>query len=65
MENRHIETAIFIGADGSMGLRQGKTYQVVLNFVKNRIYATLSEASISIPYDTMSALVKNWEFRKD
>lgn len=56
-------TAIFIGANGSMGFRTGEEYKLWF-FEKNCRYyiSRRSMNAVAIPYDTMKAVKKNWVF---
>lgn len=54
----------FIGADGSLGLKHGQTYDIKLNTFGKYVIATIKTGWISdtiCPYSSMQALAKNWE----
>ena len=53
--------AVFIGQDGSMGYRNGQSYDLMIMIRDRRIWVSSQYASIC-PYDTMRALLKNWKF---
>jgi len=53
-----VEQAMFVGKDGSMGLEKGNRYDVEVKILFGRIFVS------DIPYETMSAVQKNWDFRK-
>lgn len=54
----------FIGADGSMGLRYGKTYKVAFKNTDQYIVLTIKKeplgSTIVCPYGSPQALAKNW-----
>lgn len=53
----------FIGADGSMGLRNGEVYQVSFKSTENYIILTIKIGmfdSVMCPYSSPQALAKNW-----
>ena len=51
--------ARFIGADGSLGFRNGSEYVIKIYF-GNKIYVSCKD-HLTCPYDTENALLKNWE----
>lgn len=61
------EKARFIGKDGSCGLSHGKVYLVMVSRltcgsdIELRLCDNMSRG-MNIPYSTMRALVKNWDF---
>lgn len=56
----------FIGADGSMNLRNGKVYDVELRSTDCRIVAIIKTGSamrwseVVCPYESPQAFAKNW-----
>ena len=58
--------AIFIGKDGSCNLKHGQNYRIEIVENKSvsrfrfRFYVFIH--GIGIPYDTMAAIKKNWQF---
>lgn len=56
--------ARFIGKDGSCGLRKMKIYRIEI--VENKPTAQFRfrvfVGNLGIPYDTMNAIKKNWQF---
>lgn len=54
-------SAIFIGKDGSMGFSKGTKYMLDIETRNNYIWATCRGIA-SVPYGSMTALVKNWQF---
>ena len=55
-------TAVFIGKDGSMGFKNGQEYKLWFFEKNNKHYISRrSENATAIPYDTMTALKKNWK----
>lgn len=54
----------FIGADGSLGLRHGKIYDLTLKTAVGYIIAIIKTGWISdtvCPYGSMKAFAANWE----
>ena len=54
----------FIGEDGSLGLRHGKTYYVALKTLGGFVIATIKTGWISdtvCPYSSLKAFAANWE----
>ena len=54
----------FIGTDGSLGLKHGKTYNVTLKTFDKYVVAIIKinfMDSVICPYGSMQALAKNWE----
>lgn len=59
--NDKLETkAVFVGADGSMGFRNGETYRITISIQGRRIWVECGMKEC--PYATMKALLKNWQF---
>ncbi len=59
------ESAVFIGADGSCGFRHGKRYDIRVLIHNKKIYVGKRGRYVAfVPYDTMPALLKNWDFRR-
>ena len=56
------ESAIFIGQNGSMGFLFGVRYTLDIEIVNHRIWVHCGMKSC--PYAILSALQKNWDFRK-
>lgn len=66
------EKAKFIGANGSRNLVNGRVYTVevlsIPNSVKwipdrdSKIHVFVEGSNWGIPYDTIHALIKNWDF---
>ena len=62
-DNRKYRIAMFIGKDGSCGLKNGRTYCIEIwerksyGWPNYRVYVN----GIGIPYDTMNAIKKNWK----
>ena len=55
-------TAKFIGKDGSMGFRNGKTYDLWMMKKQNFIYISRRNMNATaIPYETLRVVEKNWE----
>lgn len=53
--------AVFIGEDGSMGFHTGQEYRMWLFYRYGYFYMSRQSLySIAIPYETMTALKKNW-----
>ena len=52
--------AIFSGTDGSMGFKKGHRYTI--NVVTDRGYIWVVYGLKAVPYETMRALLKNWNF---
>lgn len=52
--------ARFVGADKSMGFRNGKIYRINIIQGGNRNWLW----GLSCPYESMAALERNWEFDK-
>lgn len=48
----------FIGTDGSMGLRHGRTYRLVINPWKAGVRIL---APVVCPYETQKSFWRNWE----
>ena len=57
--------AEFIGTNGSMGFKTGNVYELWV-FIRNsdkKIYVSRRKLCAKlIPYDTLTALYKNWNF---
>ena len=54
--------AEFIGTDGSMGFRKGKIYELWYFKKNNKFYISKRNLNATaIPYDTPTALNKNWK----
>lgn len=54
--------AKFLGKDGSCGFRNGQVYLLWIVQDRGKIYISRrSMDAMAIPYDTMSAVKKNWE----
>ena len=54
--------ARFVGCDGSCGLRTGEVYELwMFNDFGKFIISRRNWEAKAIPYDTMSAVKKNWE----
>lgn len=54
----------FIGADGSLGLRHGKIYDLTLKTAAGYVIAIIKTGWISdtiCPYGSMKAFAANWE----
>ena len=54
----------FIGADGSLGLKYGKTYDVELKVYGRHMITIIKTGWISstvCPYGSIQAFAKNWE----
>lgn len=59
------ESALFIGADGSCGFTHGKRYDIRIFIHSKKIYVGKQGGYAAfVPYDTVSALMKNWDFRR-
>lgn len=59
------ESAVFIGADGSCGFKHGERYDIRILIHHKKIHVGRQGGYVAlVPYDTMSALMKNWDFRK-
>ena len=57
-------TATFKGRDGSMGFRRGQEYKLWYFEKNNRFYIGRPfEDAIAIPYDTITAIKKNWDIK--
>lgn len=57
--------ARFVGADKSMGFRNGKIYRINIIQGGNRNWLWVKELwGLSCPYESMAALERNWEFDK-
>ena len=61
--------ARFIGMNGSAGLKHGKKYQIEIKDNTNKLifrgrydFYVYVNGTFGIPYDTMKAIKKNWEF---
>ena len=61
--------ARFIGKDGSCGLEHGRVYKIDIRDNKSFFdpeptfrYHVFPDNRIGIPYDTMTAIKKNWKF---
>lgn len=55
-------TATFTGTDKSMGFRTGQEYKLFYFKKDGRYYISRrSFDAIAIPYDTLTALKKNWK----
>lgn len=55
-------TARFIGADGSMGFKNGQIYDLWMMKKPNVIYISRQNMNATaIPYGSMKAVRKNWE----
>lgn len=55
-------TARFIGADGSMGFKNGHIYDLWMMKKPNVIYISRQDMNATaIPYESMKAVRKNWE----
>ena len=56
----------FIGTDGSMGLRNGHVYYVVLEYNRGLFWVVIPKFfnQIDCPYETINAFAKNWELPK-
>lgn len=53
--------AVFIGKDGSMGFTRDSTYELWLFYKNGKYYISRrSMSSVAIPYDTRTAIKKNW-----
>lgn len=51
---------VFVGENGSMGLRTGQAYEVDIYSGNGYIYVKWDELS-ACPYESLSALYKNWK----
>lgn len=51
----------FIGTDGSMGLRKGKTYRVEIKTYKNSSLIYVDWDGGRCPYSSPAAFAKNWK----
>lgn len=53
----------FIGKDGSMGLRQGCTYDCQISTRGNYIYVSWHTGFVTMdcPYESIRSLSENWE----
>lgn len=58
------EVAIFTGDDGSMGFCNGQPYMLEVTVEGRQICVRDCVTRKWVPYDTLSALVKNWDFKK-
>lgn len=60
------QDARFIGKHGSCGLVKGQIYRIEIVDNRNNPHAQFNFRvyvdGIGIPYDTMTAIRKNWEF---
>lgn len=52
--------AVFIGADGSCGLKHGQSYMIKISNHPRRYYVHV-KGKFGIPYDTISAINNNWK----
>lgn len=50
----------FIGQDGSMGLKHGEVYNVLISG-KDRLVLSWYPFKTSCPYGSLAALCRNWE----
>ena len=50
----------FIGKDGSMGFKYGKTYELSLTNQNNYIVIRCSSPAVTCPYTTVGTFLENW-----
>lgn len=62
VEKPGVITLRFIGTDGSMGLRKGKTYLVRIYTKLGRIVVNWGNTENTVcPYSSLETLCENWE----
>lgn len=52
---------LFIGTDGSLGLKKGETYDAAVIIKDSHIVVKIPSKLVSCPYTTLHNFLSNWE----
>jgi hypothetical protein len=52
---------VFIGASGSMGFKNGKTYELETHCTNNGIVIICHSLRVKCPYSSIESFLKNWK----